>query len=157
MNIETVATPDINDHLPVFLFLFLCFFFLDSAGFSMAEAGQTAQGLINCSFDQGPCHLKLSGQDISFEISPKPVKAMSVLDFKMIFSENLAGEEAAFLMDLDMPGMNMGGNQVHMKKISKGVYEGRGTIVRCLSGGKIWRATAILPKQGKIQFIFEVH
>ena len=35
-------------------------------------------------------------------------------------------------------------------------YEGRGVIVRCPSGRRIWQATITLPDVGRINFIFDV-
>jgi hypothetical protein len=157
MKPDTVLTASRNDRFQAFICLFACMLFLYCAGPSQAEAGETAEDLINCSFEQGPCHLSISDQDIRFDITPKPVQAMSELRFTITLPEGLDLDDTGFYLDLDMPGMKMGNNQVHMKEISKGLYEGTGTIVRCPSGRKIWRATAIIPKLEKIQFIFKVN
>ena len=59
-------------------------------------------------------------------------------------------------IDLNMPAMNMGTNRVLLKVLGQGVYEGRGVIVRCISGKKTWRARVILPDIGATDFIFDV-
>ena len=52
--------------------------------------------------------------------------------------------------------MNMGPNRVILKSAGPGTYEGRGIIVRCPSGRKIWRATVKIPDIGQAEFIFNV-
>jgi len=36
------------------------------------------------------------------------------------------------------------------------VYEGKGVIVKCPSGHRVWRATVTVPDLGKAEFIFDV-
>lgn len=118
------------------------------------SAADTAENQINCSFHDGACSLSLPGLDITLDISPKPVKAMQDLVFKV----SLAGEgpDQAPHIDLGMPGMKMGPNRVILEKISRTVYEGKGVIVRCPSGRRTWQATVTVPGRGKADFIFDV-
>jgi hypothetical protein len=110
--------------------------------------------MINCDIHHGACALKLSDTDISLDISPKPVKAMTDLTFTVTLTGNQ--DVSAPYIDLSMPGMKMGPNRVLLKSIRKGVYTGTGTIVRCPSGKRIWKATVTVPDKGAVEFIFDV-
>ena len=59
-------------------------------------------------------------------------------------------------IDLNMPKMNMGRNRVKMGSVAPHVYEGKGIIVRCASGHRVWKATVVVPNLGKADFIFDV-
>jgi hypothetical protein len=110
--------------------------------------------MINCNVHHGTCTQKLRDTDITLDISPKPVKAMTDLKFTI----NLTGKQGVSepFIDLGMPGMKMGPNRVFLKSIEKGVYSGTGIIVRCPSGKRIWKATVTLPDMGSVEFIFDV-
>jgi hypothetical protein len=109
---------------------------------------------VNCDVHHGACSQTVSGVDVTFDISPKPVKAMTDLKFKI----TLKGKqpETPPYIDLGMPGMKMGPNRVSLQATKKGVYEGVGIIVRCPSGKRIWRAKIILPDLGEAEFVFDV-
>lgn len=109
---------------------------------------------INCDIQNRPCSQTLSGQAVTLDITPRPVKAMEDLLFRVTLAEDLKGE--APFIDLGMPGMHMGRNRVLLKRIEKGVYEGKGVIVRCPSGKTIWKALVTAPGTGKAGFIFDV-
>ncbi len=110
--------------------------------------------MINCDVHHGTCTQKLQDTDITLDISPKPVKAMTDLKFTI----TLTGKQGVFepFIDLGMPGMKMGPNRVLLKSNGKGVYSGTGTIVRCPSGKRIWKATVTVPDKGSVEFIFDV-
>ncbi len=62
-------------------------------------------------------------------------------------------------LDLTMPGMIMGTNNPLLTAGKGGRYTGKGVIIRCPSGKKIWKAEITVPgKQGlkTTSFIFEV-
>ena len=59
-------------------------------------------------------------------------------------------------IDLGMPGMKMGPNQVILTADEKNVYQGKGIIVRCPSGRKTWQATVTVPDVGTAEFVFDV-
>ena len=63
---------------------------------------------------------------------------------------------APLFIDLGMPGMHMGPNQVVLEPVKAGVYKGKGIIVRCPSGKRTWRATVTIPDIGEVDFIFDV-
>jgi hypothetical protein len=110
--------------------------------------------MINCNIHHGTCTLKLSDTDITLDIGPKPVKAMTDLKFTVSLAGNKDVSEP--YIDLGMPGMKMGPNRVLLKAVGKGVYTGTGIIVRCPSGKRIWKATVTVPDKGSVEFIFDV-
>ena len=110
--------------------------------------------MINCDVHQGTCTQKLQGTDVILDISPKPVKAMTDLKFTITLTGKQGVSEP--FIDLGMPGMKMGPNRVFLKSNGKGVYSGTGTIVRCPSGKRIWKATVTVPDMGSVEFIFDV-
>ncbi len=84
---------------------------------------------VECEINKGACIKKINSVEIIFDISPKPVKAMEELRF----SVRIKGLETSKLtqhikIDLNMPGMHMGKNQVILKKISDNDYSGKGII-----------------------------
>jgi len=78
----------------------------------------------------------------------------------LVFTVTLSGSGESLqsppYIDLGMPGMDMGPNRVKMKPVGKNVYEGKGVIVKCPSGHRVWRATVTVPDMGKAEFIFDV-
>ena len=127
-----------------------------AAGFSGAALGADKhQKLINCNLHEGPCTQTLAGTIVGLAVSPRPVNAMADLVFRVTLAGNPALESAPYI-DLDMPGMNMGKNQVQLRSVGAGTYEGPGVIVRCKSGRRTWRATIALPGIGKSAFVFDV-
>jgi hypothetical protein len=109
---------------------------------------------INCDIQNQPCIRPVSNGSVTFDIRPKPVRAMEDLTFE-IKIDNL-DLEGTPVIDLSMPGMKMGPNQVTLKMTDKGVYQGTGIIVRCSSGKTLWQASVHLPGKGSIDFIFDV-
>ena len=120
------------------------------------SAGDKFQELINCDLHAGPCTRLLSEQSVILEVSPRPVKAMQDLAFKVKLNEKLLPNTQLPYIDLGMPGMNMGPNRVQLKYTGNATYEGRGVIVRCPSGRRTWRATVTIPDVGHTDFIFDV-
>jgi hypothetical protein len=108
----------------------------------------------DCSPDQGPCTAAAAGRQIIFDISPKPVKAMKELTFTI--SAGTGATAQTLLLDLSMPGMYMGRNEVILKKNPDGSYSGKGIIPRCPSGRKLWRVSVTIPGAGKVSYTFNV-
>ena len=92
---------------------------------------------------------------VRFAISPQPVRAMKLLLFRVTLHDY--GEPQSVIVDLSMPNMIMGINQVTMKKSTSGVYEGKGIIPICPTGLKLWQARVIIDNQVTGQFFFDVH
>jgi hypothetical protein len=108
----------------------------------------------DCKIDQAPCRTIVAGREILLDIEPKPVKAMQELTFIV----HIVGREPApaLLLDLSMPGMYMGRNEVVLKKRPDGKYSGKGIIPRCPSGKKVWQAEVDVPGAAKAVFRFHV-
>ncbi len=120
-----------------------------------AFAADKYRVLINCDLHQGDCQQTLGGHKVILMVTPRPVTAMTDLTFRVTFEGAPAMDKPPYI-DLGMPGMNMGKNQVQLKSIGNGVYQGRGVIVRCKSGRRTWRASVTCPGIGTTDFIFDV-
>jgi len=145
--------PRISCRLNILLiWMFFCLLIIHIIPVQALDADQP--GLENCDIQHNSCIQKLSGTVVILDINPKPVKTMKDLKFRII----LRGQQPmeAPYIDLGMPDMKMGPNRVLLRSLGKGVYEGKGTIVRCLSGKKIWKATVTVPSLGVVEFIFDV-
>ena len=113
-----------------------------------------AEATPDCAIHKSGCTKPVGDRLVELDIYPKPVTAMQELTFTVSISGG-ALEKAPYI-DLGMPGMHMGPNRVELTQSAAGVYEGRGVIVRCPSGKKIWRATLTLPSIGKAEYTFDV-
>ena len=143
------------DHSPnVFIFALLTVFLLAAPAGS--PAGDKYQEMINCDLHKGSCNQFLSETTVTLEVTPRPVKAMQDLSFKITFTGKLPPGTKAPFIDLGMPGMKMGPNRVLLKAEGNDTYVGRGVIVRCPSGRRTWRATVTVPDFGQTDFIFDV-
>jgi hypothetical protein len=136
--------------------IIFCLFLFHSTPFVVpaVASGKKSDNLLDCDIHEGPCTKSLQDVIVTLDIKPKPVKAMSNLGFRV----TLSGKQPASspVIDLDMPGMRMGRNQVTLKATGEGAYEGTGIIVRCPSGRRVWRATVIIPDLGSVGFTFDV-
>jgi hypothetical protein len=103
----------------------------------------------------GPCAKQANGRAVTLDITPRPVKAMQPLLFKVKVdpADNLP---AVLVLDFTMPGMYMGKNQMKLARTATGVWEGRGVIVRCMSGKKLWQIMVLSPELGNPAFSFDV-
>jgi hypothetical protein len=120
------------------------------------SAGDKYQEMINCDLHAGSCTQSLLKNTVTLEVTPRPVKAMQDLSFRVTLNGELPPNAGPPYIDLGMPGMNMGPNRVRLAPAGNSVYEGSGVIVRCPSGRRIWRATVTIPGRGRIDFIFDV-
>ncbi len=111
----------------------------------------------DCDINRGACLKRIGDIAVVLDITPRPVRSMK----ELAFSLKLRGVEAdvlpkRILLELTMPGMEMGENKVILEGNGKGLYEGRGIIVRCPSGKRLWRAGVWLPGIGEASFLFNV-
>lgn len=137
--------------------LFLWVLFVFNSGIQQPIfAADRYRKMINCDIHQTACIKRISTCTITFDVTPKPIKAMKDLLFRVSLSGNVPVNVKAPYIDLGMPGMNMGPNRVVLKLSEPGVYEGKGIIVRCPSGRRIWQATVTVPNIGQAEFIFDV-
>lgn len=102
---------------------------------------------------------------VTFDVTPKPVRMMSNVVFAVTLSEDARPlEDASVTLGLSMPGMYMGPNSLPLLHVGNGRYEGKGIIVRCGSGRRVWKAGLSVrrPDQGEdrsrnVSFIFLVN
>ena len=109
----------------------------------------------DCGIDRGPCAIKTAGGEVIFSITPTPVKAMEELTFRLVVGPD-PHVTTGLTVDLSMPGMYMGKNQILLGRSPDGTYTGKGVIPRCPSGGRLWRATVEIPEKGEVSFTFNV-
>ncbi len=121
-----------------------------------ANSGDQYQEMINCDLHMGACTQSLERTAITLEVTPRPVKALQNLTFKVTLTGKTSESPKAPYIDLGMPGMNMGPNRVQLKSAGRHSYEGQGVIVKCPSGRRTWQATVTIPDTGQTQFIFDV-
>ena len=136
------------------LFFGMLFLSMVTHGGPVQAAENDHSTLVNCDIQHTSCTQELSDSRVVLDITPKPVKAMTDLTFRI----TLTGKQpvAGAYIDLGMPGMKMGPNRVPLKSLGNGVHAGTGIIVRCPSGKKVWKATVTLPNIGTAEFIFDV-
>ncbi|MDA8099546.1 MAG: FixH family protein [Nitrospiraceae bacterium] len=114
----------------------------------------------DCQISEHPCTKTTDGLTATLEITPRPVRDMRELVFTVFLSQgSKAVTDAKVAVDLTMPDMIMGQNLVRMAHKMQGIYAGKGVIVRCPSGKKLWRAE-VRAHRGKktivVPFLFEV-
>jgi hypothetical protein len=132
----------------VLLFTLVCLF-MASGAISRASDPEP-----NCAIQEGACTLSAGNRTVTLNILPKPVQAMRDLTFRVEVSGDPLSDPP--IIDLDMPGMEMGPNQVRLRPVNATVFEGSGVIVRCPSGKRLWSATVILSQTTKAKFLFRV-
>ena len=112
---------------------------------------------VACDIDAGPCRGSAGAVTVTLEITPRPVRTMTDLTFRVTAStETVPVTDEAVAVELTMPGMSMGENRIILSPRGQGSYEGRGVIVRCPSGGRGWRATVFSPSVPHLGFDLEV-
>jgi nitrogen fixation protein FixH len=117
----------------------------------------------SCNIDAGPCAEKTSDNAVEaiLDITPKPVTAMRELSFSVTLKDKRGPvTNVEVTIDLSMPGMYMGNNMIKLTAKDSGVYQGKGVIVRCPSGKKLWQATINIHHGSAVSsaiYLFEVH
>ncbi len=137
--------------------LFLVFTSLSLFLFPMvvhADKGHRKQ--VNCNLHHGACTQRIEDTDVTLEVTPRPVEAMKNLIFKVTLFGMGGTPSKPPTIDLNMPKMKMGKNRVKMEAVAPNVYEGKGVIVKCASGHRVWQATVMVPDLGQADFIFDV-
>jgi hypothetical protein len=147
-----------TDRWPAAVFVWIAFPLLVLGGFPQPDthAAEKYEHLVNCDLHNGACSQRVQDTDVRLEVTPRPVKAMTDLLFKVTLSGEFTVLPSAPYIDLGMPGMNMGPNRVLLKSTGPASFEGQGVIVRCPSGRKIWQATVTVPELGVTRFVFHV-
>jgi hypothetical protein len=125
--------------------------------FHEEKSREKEEKVTDCPIDAGPCVGKVDNLEVSFEITPRPVRTMTELVFRVeALSEGVSLDDGEVAVDLAMPGMVMAENRVILTRLEVGIYEGRGVIVRCSSGGKDWKATVFSSSIPHLAFAFRV-
>ncbi len=132
-------------------------FFLLSFVLVLSSCSSGTETAPDCDPHVGPCTQQAGKYGVTLDISPKPVRHMEELTFDVIFSDDspLLSPEP-LVLDLSMPGMDMGKNRVKLEKTGENRYSGTGIIVKCPSGKTLWRATVFLPDNLQAAFTFHV-
>jgi hypothetical protein len=91
---------------------------------------------------------------VGLTITPQPIRAMKPLNFQVDLQDD--GQPKLVMVDLSMPDMYMGLNQVTMKESRPGIYEGVGIIPVCPTGLTLWQASVIIDNQVAGDFFFDV-
>jgi hypothetical protein len=124
------------------------------ASIMMASCTLHASAVDN-SIHEKACSVTVGQRTVTLNIEPKPVKHMKELTFSVTVTPCEKLPET-LLLDLSMPGMQMGKNQVTLVKKSACRYEGKGIIVRCMSGRTLWQATVLSDTLNNPAFTFNV-
>ncbi|MGB0130568.1 hypothetical protein [Chlorobium sp.] len=109
----------------------------------------------DCDIHGGACSKTAGNTTVTLEISPRPVRHMQELLFSVTVKP-CSSLPDTLLLDLSMPGMEMGKNQVTLVRKSNCLYQGKGLIVKCMSGRKLWKATVLSEKMNNPAFTFDV-
>jgi cytochrome c-type biogenesis protein CcmE len=91
---------------------------------------------------------------VGLTVTPSPIRAMKALHFQVDLQDQ--GQPRSVMVDLSMPDMYMGMNQVSMKRSEPGVYKGVGIIPICPTGLTLWQASVIIDNQVAGDFFFDV-
>lgn len=111
----------------------------------------------DCDPHAGPCTKEVEEYGITLDINPKPVRHMKELTFDVQLSDNSPTLSSdTLVLGLSMPGMDMGKNEVLLRKVEDNRYTGKGIIVKCSSGKTLWRATLFMDDNTKPAFTFNV-
>lgn len=93
---------------------------------------------IQCHFQTAPCHAILKdGTSVEFKILPYPIQPLTELTFELRLTNQPVKTESVELT-LTMPTMSMPENRVHLLSMGEGLFIGKGSIVRCISGDRLW-------------------
>jgi len=105
---------------------------------------------VDCDIDRGPCEKAGPGDlRVRLELGPRPVKAMADLEVAVsAWRGGLPVSDRDAQVAFSMPGMYMGDNRAPLVSVGGGVYRGKGLLVRCPSGTRVWSAEVkLLPRE----------
>lgn len=109
----------------------------------------------DCDIHGGPCTKTAGSTIVTLDVAPRPVRHMQELLFTLTLKP-CATMPDTLMLDLSMPGMDMGKNQVALARKKNCLYQGKGIIVKCKSGRRLWKATVISEKLNNPAFTFDV-
>jgi hypothetical protein len=115
-----------------------------------------------CVLEKGPCVKVIDSIEVLLSAEPLPLQAFKETTFIVQIKGKEVKPNEELILDLTMPGMYMGKNQVVLKRTvaegEKGAlrFTGKGIIPRCPSGKTLWEARVIIPERGTVAFRFHV-
>jgi len=130
-------------------FLLIAFFFICSCSEGRKQD--------ICLLEKGPCVKGIDSIEVLLSAEPLPLQAFKETTFIVQIKGKEVKLPKELILDLTMPGMYMGKNQVVLKK-EKGTlrYTGKVIIPRCPSGKTLWESKVIIPERGIVAFRFHV-
>lgn len=149
--------------ISLLLFLFFIFINCKEGRESFLNSEVKNKDFVLCDFNENSnCNFKILDQDkkkIIFEgqidLSPKPVRVMKEIQFTLkLNSFDFKPDE--ILLDLTMPEMYMGENQVTLIPIKENEYVGKGVFPECSSGFKRWNIEIIFSKKYSTNIQFDI-
>jgi len=105
---------------------------------------------VDCDIDRGPCQKDGPGDlRIRLELGPRPLKTLADLEITVsVWRGAVPVADRIAEVSFSMPGMYMGDNRTRLAVVGGGVYRGKGLLVRCPSGTRVWAAeVALTPRQ----------
>lgn len=95
-----------------------------------------------CTLQQSECRVRFAnGQEVSFEISPRPIPLVSQLDLNV----QVKGLDAKGVkVDFQGTTMNMGPNMVSLNSQSAGKFKGKGMLPVCVRNSMEWKAEVLV-------------
>lgn len=115
-----------------------------------------------CDVDTTSCSGTLAdGTVVALSMEPRPVRSMADLRFEVrLTKDGNPVDGSAVMINFQMPAMYMGENKVKMTAAGEGRYVGRGSIVKCPSGDRLWDAGVSVANSSQsesvVHFRFEV-
>jgi len=107
----------------------------------------------DCDIQAGACTRTIGRTEVVLDVSSRPVRVMDPVEF-IVRLRNAGSAPARIMLELSMPGMEMGENRVVLRRTGDGTYRGSGIMVKCTSGSRLWKATLWVPGTGEAEYIF---
>ncbi len=117
--------------------------------FSPAGAGGRGSESAPCDLSAGPCARAAGSLDVTLEIAPHPIRAMT--DLRLAARVREGGrpvDGAEVTVSFAMRGMFMGENRASLAPEGAGSYAGKAVLVRCPSGRGDWSAEVRVTRPG---------
>lgn len=146
-------SPMLKNRLFIILLFFVFWVFCKEKQNHQDHSGHSHPSMVEfkknfCDVHKGNCSFEIKINENNtlkgnLDLKPKPVYAMKEIEFFLTL-ENSSLEDPEILLDLTMPAMYMGENQVSLKKISNGVYSGKGVFPECTMDDRLWNIKILI-------------
>ncbi len=117
------------------------------ASATRTTAATSSPTATHCDLDSGPCTQPspaLAGAAVTLSIAPRPLRAMRDLELTVAIAPTSAAEDAEVSVSFSMPGMYMGDTRFPLAPAERGLFRGKGVLVRCPSGRRDWVADVVV-------------